>query len=66
MNQQELAAQINMCVRRAKNAENFVRIYKYDNPPDLNKIRYWEAEVQKQLQYAKELEEELTEYQQAA
>lgn len=62
----ELVAQIGVCKRRAKNAENFVRIYKYDNPPDLNKVRYWEAEASKQMQYVKELEEELAELESAA
>lgn len=59
MNQQELLQQIEVCKRRAKNAESFLAAFKADKNPDLNKIRYWESEMQRHLQYARELEEEL-------
>lgn len=61
MNRDELLAQISVCQRRAKNAEGILRVYKYDNPPDEGKIRYWENEFKKQLGYIDELKAELEE-----
>lgn len=59
MSRQELLNQIVVCKRRAKNAESFLAAFKADKAPDINKIRYWESEMQKHLRYAEELEDEL-------
>lgn len=61
MTRDEILAQIQTCQRRAKNAEGILRVYKYDNQPDEGKIRYWEAEIQRQLGFIDELEDELVE-----
>lgn len=63
MNERELIAQIETCKRRAKNASAIMDVYRHEKPVNVNKVRYWEAEMQKQLGYAKELEEELAEMQ---
>ena len=65
MSHEELIAQIETCQRRAKNASAIVDVYKHEKPVDVNKVRYWEAEMQKQLGYAKELQDELAELQAA-
>jgi hypothetical protein len=66
MNERELIAQIETCKRRAKNASAIMDVYRHEKPVDVNKVRYWEAEMQKQLGYAKELEDELSELQATA
>lgn len=62
MTREELVAQIAVCKRRARNAQSFVAAFKTDpKSVDINKVRYWEAEMNKQLGYVRELEDELDE-----